>query len=681
MNIKTRLLRSYLFFIILIVFSAATVAYTSRLINRHNDYLIRLYEFEEKCQKFFSFLQFKGLHWAYGKTIDEFKGDVTEIQQMLDRLTSDINAGRFFYPSTVRNELTVLNEVWTKMQMHFLSIIQKVDKPEFYPVLENLSFSSDLQRLNSFWIESYFKNPGVDEEGELVIRRFLSDVDNIINLHSKAIYGHTNLLISKINNFKSRVEQNYLLIFIIYSFLLISGFVFVAVRFSSSISKPIMKSAHLLEQFIGKAIGKQKDQHDDELIALDNSVKNLISYYTNVSSAIHKLSCGEIEHKITLASTEDVIGTSLRELVRYLQDLVSLSTSISYGRYDISVPPKSKNDILAHNFNRMANVIAEKIKTLKNVFDTVGEGIVVINENLEVVEANEQFLNLVKLGSIGECNANYGIIRIFIDEGKFLIDAFNNIDEKALSTHILDDEMSSVPVTITAKEMLPGADKIRRLMLIFTNESLEKRYQREYDLLKSQTTLAELKALRAQINPHFLFNTLNTILHYSETQMSYKKVPSLVEKLSDIFRYTFNATKKGLVTLEEEFEHIKNYIEIEQFRFGERLLFTMDIDDGVGEQRIPSMLLQPIIENAIKYGEDDAGNKLVKLICREENHEIILEVLDTGKNKTVLSGLLNGSGTGLKNVNARLMTLFQRELVFSHNSPSGLKVRISIPVE
>ncbi len=128
------------------------------------------------------------------------------------------------------------------IKVELLSVIAKVDKPEYYPVLEGLSFSSDLQRLNSFWIESSFNDPGVDKEGKLIIRRFLSDVDNIINTHSKAVYEHTTLLINKINAYKLDIEGYYICIHIFFSLALITALVLVAFRFASKISTPIMNA-------------------------------------------------------------------------------------------------------------------------------------------------------------------------------------------------------------------------------------------------------------------------------------------------------------------------------------------------------------------------------------------------------------------------------------------------------
>ncbi len=86
------------------------IAHTSNLVSQNNSYLIDLYEFEDECEDLFSFLQFKGLHWAYGKTLEDLKNDVGLIQSMLDELTSDINE-KLFFPSKIINELEILNTV------------------------------------------------------------------------------------------------------------------------------------------------------------------------------------------------------------------------------------------------------------------------------------------------------------------------------------------------------------------------------------------------------------------------------------------------------------------------------------------------------------------------------------------------------------------------------------------
>ncbi len=174
--------------------------------------------------------------------------------------------------------------------------------------------------------------------------------------------------------------------------------------------------------------------------------------------------------------------------------------------------------------------------------------------------------------------------------------------------------------------------------------------------LQNLVTQSELDALKSQINPHFLFNSLNSIS--SLTITSPEKAQEMVIKLSDFLRYSLSHDKNEKTSLKTEFENLKRYLDIEKVRFGKRLNFIYDIPENCTQVQIPNMILQPLIENAIKHGVYKSFDEVrVEIRCLEENDYIVIEIKndydpDTRKPK--------GEGVGLKNIKKRLQLIYLR---------------------
>ena len=168
--------------------------------------------------------------------------------------------------------------------------------------------------------------------------------------------------------------------------------------------------------------------------------------------------------------------------------------------------------------------------------------------------------------------------------------------------------------------------------------------------LTRMKTEAELQALQAKINPHFLFNTLNSIA--SLISENPKAAESTVEKLSELFRYTLRNAERNTVSVGDELDIVRTYLEIEKVRFGERLRYDIRCDAGVRDLTIPALIIQPLVENSIKHGigpKVDGGTIIIEAKQREKNCEI--SVIDDGKG---LNGTRNEGGFGLKSIEERL---------------------------
>jgi LytS/YehU family sensor histidine kinase len=194
---------------------------------------------------------------------------------------------------------------------------------------------------------------------------------------------------------------------------------------------------------------------------------------------------------------------------------------------------------------------------------------------------------------------------------------------------------------------------------------------------------AQLKMLRYQLNPHFLFNTLNaisTLILDGANETANKAV----SRLSDFLRYTLDNDPMSRVTLGSELSAIDLYLEIEKVRFGDRLIIEKSIEAKAQDALVPSLILQPLIENAIKYAitPSEEGGTL-RISARVQHKTLVLQISDSGP------GLGNGnngqksSGVGLKNTRERLQQLFgdQQAFTLAPNEPRGLRITINIPYE
>lgn len=196
---------------------------------------------------------------------------------------------------------------------------------------------------------------------------------------------------------------------------------------------------------------------------------------------------------------------------------------------------------------------------------------------------------------------------------------------------------------------------------------------------------AQLKMLRYQLNPHFLFNTLNaisTLVLLNESGTANK----MLLRLSDFLRYSLYKDPIKKVPLQQELYAANLYLEIEKVRFAERLTLIYDIDENADCALVPSLILQPLIENAIKYAvaTQTSGGKIM-ITAQKFGHDLLMEVSDDGPGMVLTDGLPKGSnsGVGLVNTKERLAALYDQNfsLVLTHNQPRGLKVNIRIPFE
>ena len=241
----------------------------------------------------------------------------------------------------------------------------------------------------------------------------------------------------------------------------------------------------------------------------------------------------------------------------------------------------------------------------------------------------------------------------------------------------------------SALEFFSGAMRSTYLMLCWTGiyfgikyyESLQQ--QREATLRAATLAQeAQLKMLRYQLNPHFLFNTLNaisTLILDNENRTANQTVM----RLSEFLRYTLDQDPMKKVTLRQEIEAMNLYLTTERLRFGERLQLEFAIEERALEALVPSLLLQPLIENAVKYAVSPAeSGGTIRIEGRARGVMLELAVADDGPGLNTGAAPGAGRGVGLRNSRERLAVLYEERHRFAilDNKP-GLRIEIALPLE
>jgi sensor histidine kinase YesM len=200
--------------------------------------------------------------------------------------------------------------------------------------------------------------------------------------------------------------------------------------------------------------------------------------------------------------------------------------------------------------------------------------------------------------------------------------------------------------------------------------------------LQNELQTTQLLALKKQLQPHFLFNTLNTVSALMDEDT--KSARTVLAKLGQLLRITLDEERRERVTLIHEIDHVGNYLGIEAIRFKDRLQVRYDIPSECQNALVPSMVLQPLVENSIKHGLDTTNAEVCITIEAERRADkILLTVSDNGRGCTDVKRVLAKGGIGLRNLRERLSLLHGPESQFQVTSDpgSGFHVLISLPFE
>lgn len=207
-----------------------------------------------------------------------------------------------------------------------------------------------------------------------------------------------------------------------------------------------------------------------------------------------------------------------------------------------------------------------------------------------------------------------------------------------------------------------------------------KERERQEEQLRALATEAQLTALKAQINPHFLFNALNTIAELVHSDSA--RAEATIERLAEMFRYVLAGSERERVPLEEELAFVDGYLEIERARFGECLRVTREVAPDALGVPVPSLILQPLVENGVRHGRGSDGAIDLTLRVGLVASELVITIADRGPGVPASFKLGQAPGHGLRNVDERLRKAYgpTHGLELAKNEPQGTVVALRIPV-
>lgn len=219
-------------------------------------------------------------------------------------------------------------------------------------------------------------------------------------------------------------------------------------------------------------------------------------------------------------------------------------------------------------------------------------------------------------------------------------------------TTILDHSLS---IRFSIAFLLLGC--ITMISMLWFNQQEQKEQEAHKTDAEKMAKEAELFKLRQQLQPHFLFNSLNSINALIGSRP--EEARKMVQQLSDFLRGTLKKEETQWVTYQEELQYLQLYLDIEKVRFGNRLATQIETDENVNQLKLPALLLQPVVENAIKFGlYDTTGETLIRIHAVKEGHYLVIKVMNPFDPET--SSPRQGTGFGLNSIQRRLYLLFAR---------------------
>jgi signal transduction histidine kinase len=216
------------------------------------------------------------------------------------------------------------------------------------------------------------------------------------------------------------------------------------------------------------------------------------------------------------------------------------------------------------------------------------------------------------------------------------------------------------------------------LILLFDHYREARNKELKLAQLEAELSRVKLQSLEAQLHPHFLFNALNTV-----SSVMYEDVAAadaILSRLGDLLRRTLNRRGDAEIPLAEELETLELYLDILRERFAERLEVRLEVEPGAKDAAVPQLILQPLVENAVKHGDPGPGRPArITVRARRENGALTLEVEDNGPGLPKLGSLK--SGVGLDTTRRRLEQLYgdRQRLSFDSGAEGGLRVGVEIP--
>lgn len=619
------------------------------------------------------------IDWNNGRPYQRLLHHRRDFSRRLQR-TGTSTPTIWLYPPQFSARFVDLEAVWRLADEHLEQIVAAVEHPDFQAVDQEVRTRPGLQRLSHLWVELADGNSLRERRLAHSIQRLFGEVE-YFSLYSETMDNLFDVILREADTAQSRIIVLERIAGGLFFLIFLAAYGLISRRFAQQLSQPIIRIAEQLRAFIGRTGTGNEYEHNDEVVYLSQTVDFLIQHYTDLSERTSRLARGHIQEEGHLVPAGGVVARSLNELATYLYEFARTSSWIRKGNYGAHVEERSPEDILAQNFNFMSSVVREKIATLQGMFDAVDEGVLLVDSAGTVRELNRRILLLCGIPEFTE-NPTPVLQEQILPQLRHVLEktlaagGTDNTGEHFVNLTTIQGR--TIPAKVIARVLYGEDDHAPQVMFLVVDESWRARQHRERERYRAHAALAELRALRAQINPHFLFNTLNTIAYLVESDTDH--AIQTIENLAELFRYALFSTDHDSVPLHDEVRHTRRFLDIEQARHEERLKTTFEIDHSLRDVQVQPMLLQPLVENAVRYGGDDGGTVDVTIRAVRHDGNMHLTVEDRGIAAIDPGTLLQRSGTGIRNVNSRLKTLYGRQLQYRRNNPRGLVAEIVIPI-
>ncbi|MBV6403513.1 MAG: histidine kinase [Flavobacteriales bacterium] len=241
-----------------------------------------------------------------------------------------------------------------------------------------------------------------------------------------------------------------------------------------------------------------------------------------------------------------------------------------------------------------------------------------------------------------------------------------------------DWALSALPPAILSRFMEYGV--LMGVLVALDNARVMRERETQVMRLQNELQTSQLNALRKQLQPHFLFNTLNTVSALMDQDSG--RARTVLSRLGQLLRITLDKERRDRVALAHEIDHVGHYLGIEAVRFQDRLRVTYDIPAACADAEVPSMILQPLVENAIKHGPGFSSDRVdIAVTAERHNGDLRIAVRDNGRGCPDVESATAGSGIGLRNVRERLRLLYGEAAQMHVSSPGGkgFSVQLTLP--
>ncbi|OPY03756.1 MAG: Sensor histidine kinase YehU [Syntrophorhabdus sp. PtaB.Bin047] len=381
--------------------------------------------------------------------------------------------------------------------------------------------------------------------------------------------------------------------------------------------------------------------------------------------------------------------------LRKLEGCMAFVRDIKAGILDRRLETKDNDEIsgLARGLNTMAqsleenrNALEEAERLYRGLFENAVEGIFVTDLEGIVLNANPAFASLLGYSSPTEV-VGRNVSRYYSSTRRSrlldMLETHGTVKNFEVLFYRCDGSQRIGSIYARADKDEKGRTfRIQGILDDITEQREIEKERRRAEDAELRSVQAKLEALRYQINPHFLFNVLNSLSALA--RISSRQTDQLIQQLSRYLRSTISSSESGLVPLSQEMGTIESYLSIEKVRFEDDLMVNIDLPTQAMDVRVPELILQPIVENAVKYGTktSDLPLKITIEGSITGDRLLLLKVTNTGHWVSTEDGNKSRKGVGIDNLRKRLTLIYADRYLLRTEEDSGLvRVVIGVPLE